>query len=460
MKNNRIFACVLMMSLVLGFEARAGLKFGIPDALQKAVGWVQTTAENATKKVNEVSKQVQSVKVGDKIKGKYEQIKAMKSKLENAVAAGKEKYEAAQNAVASAKSSYESAKGKLDDVKGQYDAAMGTVQDTFGSPDATYEEQMDAIEKQLAENAIKSLETLEAEAYSIEQEMNNRKNVLADERRAIAKDAENNAKKLQVLYEQAETDEEKEKFKQQIEDEKALKEEYQTDMSEDDLNGDETYQQLKAEYEALESQIGDAREAAEAAAAAEAGVSESERKSGLSNQTKALIGAGVAAVGTGAVAAWMKHKKNSNTGGEDGYNSTINSSFVSADQNLTDEVVKSIAQARRLKFKGDIANALVKTINYRIKAGKVEEETRQTSDNMENADYKTTAISLDNEMVIKTMQLIQEDLALDVAKMRLKASSNLIKQGYRLNNPDKNPAQINLDQYRLTKDDVDKGKRS
>ncbi|MBR6327825.1 MAG: hypothetical protein IKR60_03000, partial [Alphaproteobacteria bacterium] len=300
MKNNRIFACVLMMSLVLGFEARAGLKFGIPDALQKAVGWVQTTAENATKKVNEVSKQVQSVKVGDKIKGKYEQIKAMKSKLENAVEAGKEKYEAAQNAVASAKSSYESAKGKLDDVKGQYDAAMGTVQDTFGSPDATYEEQMDAIEKQLAENAIKSLETLEAEAYSIEQEMNNRKNVLADERRAIAKDAENNAKKLQVLYEQAETDEEKEKFKQQIEDEKALKEDYQPDMSEDDLNGDETYQQLKAEYEALESQIGDAREAAEAAAAAEAGVSESERKSGLSNQTKALIGAGVAAVGTGA----------------------------------------------------------------------------------------------------------------------------------------------------------------
>ncbi|MBP5615982.1 MAG: hypothetical protein J6X42_05505, partial [Alphaproteobacteria bacterium] len=171
-------------------------------------------------------------------------------------------------------------------------------------------------------------------------------------------------------------------------------------------------------------------------------------------------GAGVAAVGTGAVAAWMKHKKNSNTGGEDGFNSTINSSFVSADQNLTDEVVKSIAQARRLKFKGNIANALVKTINYRIKAGKVEEETRQTSDNMENADYKTTAISLDNEMVIKTMQLIQEDLTLDVAKMRLKASSNLIKQGYRLNNPDKNPAQINLDQYRLTKDDIDKGKGS
>lgn len=454
MKNNkRIFIMMLAGALMFGFDAQAGLKFGIPDALQKAVGWVQTTAENAMKKVNEVSKNVQSMKVGDKIKGKYEQMKALKGKLEEAVAAGKEKYEAAQNAVASAKSTYESAKG-------QYDSALGTVQGVLSSPDSTYEEKMDAIESDLAAQAMASLETLEANAYSLSQEMNNRKAVLEDERKAIAKDAENNAMKLQILYEQAETDEEKEAFKQQIEDEKALKEEYQKGITEQDLLADGVYQQLNEEYEATAAQIESAREAAEEAVAASAGISESERKSGLSNTAKTLIGTGVAAAGTGAILAWANRSKGGNSGGEDGYNSTINSSFVSSDQALSDETVKMIASARRAKFKGDIANALVKTMQYRMRAGKVEDDARQTSDNIENGDYKTTAISLDNEMVIQRMKLIEDDLSLEVAKMRLEASGNLIKQGYRLNNPGKNPAQMNLDQYQLTKDDIDKGKRS
>ena len=157
----------------------------------------------------------------------------------------------------------------------------------------------------------------------------------------------------------------------------------------------------------------------------------------------------------------QKLTKRSKSQNKASYDAAINDYFIAPNDPVNEKNVEKVSKARRIKYKKDIANAFVQVWKYRQSTAQIEKNLDRHSNDGTKADTAINGQAFgENAMMIDDIKRIQDDVILEIAAMRLQASKDLMKQGYRINNPAKDSSEYNFDQYRLTEDDIEKGRRS
>ena len=70
-----------------------------------------------------------------------------------------------------------------------------------------------------------------------------------------------------------------------------------------------------------------------------------------------------------------------------------------------------------------------------------------------------TIMAITKDQPARILERMSDDFVIESAILKLESSETLLHQGYRQNNPNKNSAQIDLDQYETTKSDLEQGGR-
>lgn len=415
MNKKKIFFCVLLLSMMCSFKASAQLKLDGLSGVERVLTSVQTGIESVMKKVNEAAKIFQGKLWGDSASSAWETFKALRTQVKDTVAAGMEVYE---------------------EVKDLGQDAESLLKDS-------YEELKDEI----SDFAPVSTATLEVEISGLEGQMEDRKAVVAEEINAKIKAAQQNEQIYAQLYEAAEDEDAKESLGLQLASEQAILSQLQTDLntlSEDGnayLAADKQYQDLKEARDAKSQELADAIAALEAK-------------------------------GKGLAASFIQGiiKKSPEEKAAD-YNAVQMKNFAGEDEELTQEVVNRINKERVTNLGKDLSTSFAFAVNYRKKSAATEssdcskegiampaecsENQKVILNNMEGVDMAMTALRLQNKMEIVDLNVLHDRILMETAYLRLKSSRDMLKQPYRLINPDKDPTQMNLDDYVITKESIE-----
>ena len=407
MNNKRLFYIIFAFFVLHFGLASAGLKIDIAAEGESALATISTVKTNALDKVNAAAKKFQESKIGQKLIVTYEKAQAELGKLKNDIKAGKEMY---------------------DEAKKTYDKGK----EVYDIGKSTYEEGMEQLESTQAVSTL----TLEKERAQINEDINARKNVLKEELSARVQNAAENEKIYQALAEFASTEEEKALVDEKIKEVQEQKSTYEQNLA-DILGGNDDYFESDEEYKNLNQKLEETNQKLEEAKAA-----------------LVVAAGGIAAMAVGKLISYTKEQKKKM------YDEAQDANFVSADKALDDKSAKNINKNRREVFKDDIVSAFVAIANTRIKTNEVEEKNDDTKFNIKEADVAVdTRRAITNDQPVMIFERMADDFVIESAILKLESSETLLHQGYRQNNPNKNSAQIDLDQYETTKSDLEQGGR-
>lgn len=399
MNKKGLFFLVFLFSFCLSFKASAQLKLDGLAGAERILTSVQTGIESVQKKINEASKIFLGNLWGDKDATNWETFKALRMKIKDTVAAGKELYDEGKDLMADSeealKDSYEQLRGEIKGIVPVSSAA------------------------------------LEYEIGTIEKEMDDRRTVLGNELASKLKSAQENEQILNTLYAAAEDDDTKESLSVQIANAEAIRQQLEADydsLSSDEnayLASDETFQDLKAKRD--------------------------EKAAELSNTLASL-----AEKGKGLAATFVQGmiKKSPAQRAAD-YLEAESKSFASEDEELTQEVVDRINKERLARLEKDMANAFMQIVRVRKKAGEFEEEKSKIVGNIEGADKAITSQRLQNKLKIMETEMLNDRVELEISELRLKSSLDMIKQPYRTPSKDRDHTRMNMDDYVVTKESIE-----
>ncbi len=399
MNRKRIFFLVLLFSLALSFRASAQLKLDGLAGVERLLTSVQTGIESVQKKVNEASKIFLGNLWGDKEATNWETFKALRTKIKDTVAAGKE----------------------------LYDEGKGLVSDSEESLKDSYEQLRDEIKG----IAPVSSAALEYEVNTIEKEMDDRRTVLGNELASKLKSAQENEQILNTLYVTVEDDDTKESLSVQIANAAAIRQQLEADyntLSDDEnayLATDEMFQGLKAKRDEKAAEL-----------------------------SKVL--ASLAEKGKGLAASFVQGMiKKSPAERSADYIEAESKNFAREDEELTQEVVDRINQERLARLEKDMANAFAQIVRVRKKAGEFEEEKSQIVGNIEAADKAITSQRLQNKLKIMEMEMLNDRVELEASELRLRSSLDMTKQPYRAPSKNRDHTRMNMDDYVVTKESIE-----
>ncbi len=402
MSRKKIFFCVLLLSMMMSFNASAQLKLDGLAGVERVLTSVQTAVESVMKKVNEAAKIFQGSLLGDSASTNWETFKALKSQIKDIVAAGQELYEEASSLGADAESI----------IKDSYEELKDEISSATPVSTATLQKEIDTLDSQ----------------------MEDRKSVVAEELSAKIKAAQQNEEILTQLYESEEDEETKSNIGLQLAAEESIRAQLQADLdtlSEDGnvyLASDDQYQDLKSQRDTKSQELSEALE-------------------NLKGKAKGLFIQGMIKKSPAEKAA--------------DYNKAQASNFASDDEELTQEVVNRINKERVTNLEKDMARTFVTLVDFRKKAAgseeieSIEENVNKTTGNIASADKTITALRLQNQLKIIELDLLHDQILMESSYLRLKSSLDMLKQPYRLLNPDKDQTQMNLDNYVITKESIE-----
>lgn len=404
MKNKKIlFVAAALAVFLFCSPLKAQLKADGGAAGSRTLSAVETFVEQTLKRVNAAAKKVTESKIGQSLKTTYEKAQALKQRIQKDINTGKE--------------FYEGAKGVYDDAHSLY---------TQG--EQTYEQQMEKLKNAQAVSTV----SLKKQLDEIDANLEARKVAAAQELNARLEDAEKNEKILKELYDAEEYEDTKASIAEQLAETRALKEEYEKalntmgEVGNSYLDSDEQYQALLAQKKETQQKYNAA-------------------KAALETSAKGLA----ADIVKGMVKKTPEDKKAA-------YGEGIAKNYILPDEPMNQEAVDRIQNERRENVKKDMANALVQLISVRQKMAALDQKKDDLVNNIEAVDYEITALALQNQQRVHELDLLTEEVKLEAAKQRLKTSRYMQNRDFRIQNPEKNPAEINMDNYVLTEDDVKK----
>jgi len=404
MKNKKIvFVAAALAVFLFCAPLKAQLKADGGAAGARTLGAVETFVEQTLKRVNAAAKKVTESKIGQSLKTTYEKAQALKQRIQKDINTGKELYEGA--------------KGVYDDAHSLY--TQGTE---------TYEQQMEKLKNSQAVSTV----SLKKQLDEIDANLEARKVSAAQELNARLEDAQKNEKILQELYDAEEYEDTKASIAEQLAETKALKEEYEKALNTMGDKGN-SYLDSDEQYQALLAQKQDTQQKYDAA------------KTALETSAKGLA----ASIVKGMVKKSPEDKKAA-------YSDGIAKNYILPDEPMNQAAIDRIQNERRENVKKDMANALVQLIGVRQKMAALDQKKDDLANNIEAVDYEVTALALQNQQRIQELDLLTEEIKLEAAKQRLKTSRYMQNRDFRVQNPEKNPAEINMDNYVLTEDDVKK----
>jgi len=413
-----LFLSVLFVFCLNCFEARAQLKIDGTAGVERVVGTVQTKVEEVTKKVNAAAKKVEESQLGQSIKTKYEAAMALKGRIQANVAAGQELYTEAQKTYTEGQKLYDDTQSFVEQTQNEVEATATGL----------YEDQMSQLKQS---NALSTV-TLKKELDDLQAQIDERQAVVETELETKSKLADENMSVLQELYNSAQDDETRELIEVLMAETGLVKQEFTDGLSDQDGKGqsfleqDEEYQNLRQQYAEKEEQLRQAEEAL--------------KQKGMSLATDFV---------NGLLTKSPQQKKAE-------YGELISANFVGPDVLLTSETVARVVAQRSKNVKDDTINALLVVINSRKQEDKKDEKIDMIADNVASVDYAVTAQRLLNEQNIEELKVLNENLKLEIAALKLETSESMLGQDYRVQNPDANPGEINLDSYVLDEEQLEK----
>lgn len=405
--NKKCFLIVFLSVFFLGFQVKAQPKVDIAAGVERVLGTVMTKVEEVMKKVNSAAKSFEENLLGDAIKTNYETFMALKQSIQEQYAAGKEAYE---NAMAT----YNEGLKMYNDGKAYAEGAIGTIK---GLHESTV--------KKLQELNASSPAVLETKMADLKSQMDDKKEGMAEEIEAHLRVAGKNVDVLEKMYDETDNEETKEMLSVLKAEAEMIKAQYETDYEkltkqEDDyVSNDADYQNMQTQYNEMSSLLDQIKEAA--------------KEKDLS-------------LGKAFVQGLVKKTKAEKEGE---YQALNDANFVQPDEPLNQAAVNRINKERGDKVVGDVVSSYVHIIKERAGMQKTDEKADQISDNVAEADYAVTAERLSNEQEIQKLNLLQRKIETNVVGLKTQTSNNMLKQGLRLINPNKNPAEINIDNYEL-----------
>ncbi len=403
MMRNKKVILIFALSFCLSLPAQAQLKLD-PSALGGRVfGSFNTFVEQTVKKVNAAGKKLVESNLGQNFKTRFEKLKALQGRLEANINKGKELYNETSQKIAEGKN-------KIEEVQ------------------KTYEEKMAEIKN----SQVVSTALLQKQIQDVSSQMQEKRDNTRIELGARLKDANNNAEYLSQMLESENAEDVRQTIENQLAETRQLQAQYQADLETlDDENS--PYWQNNEEYQALNEQ-------------------KQSLEQELNKKKEALI-----EKGKGLAASAVKSMiKKSPAQKKEAYEEMEAQNFVAPDTPLDHQSVSRVNQERRDTWKEDMANALVQIVERRKMLKEMEEKIDNTANNIEVVDATISALSLKNEQEIQEIKLLQAKMKLELAEIRLKTSADMVVRGYRQNNPDKDPSKINLDNYVLTEQDIEK----
>lgn len=408
--NKKLFLVLFLMFCLVGNNVSAQPKIDGLSGVERVLTSVQTKVEEVMKKVNAAAKKVQESQLGQSLKTKYETIMAFKQQLTEAVQAGKE--------------AYDEAKSVYDEGVNMVNEGKSFVEDTAGTVKGTYEEAMN----DLKQSDIGSTLTLEKELESLQEKMDARKGLVTEELNARIKIVDENTDNLQQLYNSAQTDEQRQMVAMLLTEASTLRTQYEEGLKSMEngesnfLEMDEEYQDLQAQYAQTQELLAEAKEAL--------------KQKGLS-------------LGANWVKGMLKKSKEEKAGE---YNEVGGANFIGPNEEMNQDSVNRVVTERNKNLKEDMINGFVQVLKMRAGDEKGDEEVDKISENISNADYAITAQRLLNEQKVQKLNLLQQTMQMEVSDLKIKTSGNMLIQDLRMQNPAKNPGEINLDNYELTED--------
>ena len=408
--NKKLLAGLLLIFCLSSFSAQAQPKVDIMSGVERVLQTVMTKVEEVMKKVNSAAKSVQESQLGQSLKTKYETIMALKQQIQESVEAGKE--------------AYDNAKGLYEEGKGMYEQGKGFIDEAKQMAESVYEDTMN----ELKQSEIGSTVTIQKEIDDLQTQMDARKSVVSTELEARVKTADENIDVLNQLYEATEDDDTKELLKILMTEANAVKAQYQSGL---DAAGDDAdkYLELDEEYQNLTQQM-------------------EEKKQLLAQAQEALKQKGLS-LATTFVKSMLKKSPEEKT---QEYRALEGANFIGPDELVTDATKDRVMNERKRNVKDDVINGLLQVVEMRANETKEDEKVDMIADNVAEVDYAITAQRLANEQTIQDIKLLNNNTSLELSNLKLDTSVRMLQQDLRVNNPAKNPGEINLDSYEITEE--------
>lgn len=394
--NKYIFIFTLYISLFASFQAQAGIKFDISHTANKVMETVSGWAEQAQKLIEESTTIQTMIAYGKGVQEMAKWVKEQKQMITDTINQTK-------NAVNDVKNTATSTVGDLTneitntagDIGGAASGALGGA----------------AEKAQLAEQLL----SLKSEKTNLENEYNSAAEARKTEYEGKVKSYQENNASYQAMIEQDPS--QKEALEEKI------------------AANNKAISQLQADYEAqedkekaiYESQVADidAKISEVQSAAEEASLSLA------SNAAQSLFG-------------------NKQSAAE--LNKTIANNFVPEKDQLTSENIKEVTDYRNKTKAQDVLRAYAVSLQYRANRGSDSEKADETASSVPMMEGSSSAIALDTQLKVENMKALLVYTRILIEELKMRTASDLASLNvYKVNNPDKDVTEFNLDDYKYKK---------
>lgn len=406
-----LFALSCLLGIIISLPSQAGIKFDISNTANKVQGTVSGWAEQAQTLINESTTIQTMIAYG---KGAMETAKWLKEQA-NAV---KEGINQTTGAINDVKNTATSAVGDItSEVSGTVGDVSGAASGAVGSA---------------AGGALSAASSMASNTQSAQQllSLKNEKSALESEYNTAAE-----ARKTEYEGKIKSYQDNNAVYQQQIAQDPSQKEALEDKIA----ANNEAIKKLQAEYEANEEKEQSAYQAQ---------VATIDKQIQTLQEEAAQESLSLAKDGIGAAKSLFGDKSQSAAA----LNQTISNNFVPEKEELTTENMKKVEEYRQKTKTADILRAYSLALKMRANRGENSEKADDTASNVAMMDGSSAAIVLDTQLKVQNMKALLDYTKLLVQEMKMKSSSDLasIKAG-KLNNPNKDVTQFNLDDYKYEK---------
>ncbi len=396
---------------MFSFPSQAGIKFDISHTANKAVETVSGWAEQAQKLIEESTTIQTMIAYG---KGAIETAKWLKEQADMV------------------KDTVNQTTGAINDVKNTATSAVGDVTSEVGGTVGDVTGAASGTIGSAAGGALSTASSVAGNTQSAQQLLS-----LKNEKASLESEYNTGVETRKTEYEgQIKSYQDNNAvYQQQIAEDPSQKETLEDKIA----ANNEAIQKLQAEYEANEEkektayqeQVANIDKQIQTVQSAAAEESLSLAKDGL-NAAKSMFG------------------DKSQSSAE--LNKTIANNFIPEKEQLTTENMKKVEDYRQKTKTADILRAYSIALQIRANRGENTEKADDTASDVSAMDGSSAAIALDTQLKVQNMKSLLDYTKLLVQEMKMKSASDLanIKAG-KLNNPNKDVTQFNLDDYKYEK---------
>ena len=401
-KNKIILTVVTFAFLAWSPIALCGIDIGAPEMASGTFDKIQTTVEDAGKKVNTAAQEAQKKIKGSKFMVFVEKVKAFAKSIKASVSA---------------------IQGMVETAQGVYDATTGD----FSALQDIYEQNVAKVKDSSAYKAGE----LSKKSKDYDTKIEARKKAIQEEIDGKIRAAQENLDSLNKMIESADgssatstIENQRQKAQDELDQYKEQKKQIE----------DGSYFEQDAEYNRL---VEEKREV------------DSELQEIGMNATSET-GDKASSLAKSAAGSLLEKSDAEN---EQDYLKLIEQNFLKKDQPVNDKNIKPIVKFRKETIKKDITNAIKVASEIKNEIDSMDQSADDNAGNLQAADYQMTSVSFLIQQRIEDIEALYKYMSLLVADLRLKTSLNMYNQDYKLKNYDKNPAELDFDNYIFTEAD-------